>query len=188
VTSVATNRRAVAALLALVAVACSDPMGKGWDWNRMRRQPRYEPYDSSAFFSNGMAMRTPPAGTIAREALLPSEDSAQLTRALERRPAELRRGADRFQVFCAVCHGPAGNGGSVVGDNLSNPKAPSLLGARVRALSPAQIHAVITDGFGRMPAYAPSLSASDRWAVVAYVLELQHASTQPLDSTRGPSP
>jgi mono/diheme cytochrome c family protein len=175
-------RRALLALLAPAAMACSDRIGKGWDWNRMRRQPRYEPYDSSAFFANGMAMRAPPAGTIAREAPLPAEDSAFATRALERRPADLRRGADRFKVYCAVCHGPAGNGGSVVGDNLRGPAPPSLVGARVRSLSAAQLYAVVSDGMGRMPAYGPSLAVPDRWAVVAYVLQLQHGAPLPADT------
>lgn len=180
--------RAVLALLSVTAVACSDSMGKGWDWNRMRRQPRYDPYDTSAFFANGMAMRTPPAGTIAREAFLPADDSAALRRVTERRLSDLRRGAGRFQVFCAVCHGPGGNGVSVVGDNMITPAPTPLLGARARALSAAQLYSVITNGFGRMPAYASALSASDRWAVVAYVLELQHGSASSTDSIRRRAP
>ena len=51
---------------------------------------------------------------------------------------------------------------------------PSLLSASVRALPPATLYQVITDGFGRMPPYAAELPAEQRWAVVAYVRQLQN--------------
>jgi mono/diheme cytochrome c family protein len=151
-------------ILPLVAGACSDRMGEGWDWNRMRTQPRYTPFDSSTFFADGKAMQAPPAGTIARES---GNDGATPG------AATLDDGASRFDIFCAVCHGSSGNGESVVGSNMDPPKPPSLLSPAIRALSDAQLDAVITDGFGHMPSYAAELTPADRRAVIAYLRTLQ---------------
>jgi len=152
--------------------ACSDRVGQGFDWKRMRAQPRYEPFGGSRFFQDGMAMRTPPPGTIPREAVSTSFDTAAVD------TATLSRGANRFQVFCAVCHGVAGNGNSVVGDNMLPIKPPLLTSAPVVRLGATQLYAVITDGFGHMPSYAAQLTPADRWAVVAYVRTLQRGSAR----------
>lgn len=161
----------VRALVLIIALtlgvnACSDRPGQRWDWKRMRSQPRYQPYDASAFFSDGKAMRSPPTGTIPREAV-------SITDTLAPASAALIRGALRFHIYCAVCHGEHGEGSSVVGDNIQPTKPPSLIIAPVRALTSAQLYAVITNGFGHMPSYASQLSVADRWAVVRYVGELQ---------------
>lgn len=172
---------AILAALVAGASACSDRVGSGWDWERMRVQPRYAPYGASAFYPDGKAMQAPPAGAVPREAVARAEtDSADTTllaaTLLAAMPAaQLDRGATRFHIFCAVCHGERGNGVSVVASNMDDPKPPSLLAASIRALSAARLYAVISDGFGQMPSYASELSAADRWAVIAYVRALQRS-------------
>jgi mono/diheme cytochrome c family protein len=82
---------------------------------------------------------------------------------------------------CAACHGAGGFGGSVVAENWwPPPRPPSLHTGRVAELPAGQLFEVVTRGFGRMPSYAPQLSVSDRWAVVAYALALRGRS--PSDS------
>ncbi|HEY2378754.1 MAG TPA: quinol:electron acceptor oxidoreductase subunit ActD [Gemmatimonadaceae bacterium] len=169
--------RPLGLLIALVigANGCSDRMGSGFDWKRMRTQPRYTPFGASAFFPDGKAMRSPPAGTIPRE--------AQMARNMATDSVALRRGANRFAIYCAVCHGERGDSAGVVGDNMQPKKPPSLLDPAIRGLTAEQLYKVITDGFGYMPSYAAELSAPDRWAIVAYVGLLQ---SRPLgaDSSR----
>lgn len=155
--------------------ACADRSSSHWDWERMRSQPRYEPYGTSAYFADGMAMRIPPSGTVPREMETAANDSLAV---MSPSPTMLARGANRFHIFCAVCHGERGDGASIVAHNMDEPKPPSLLTPRARALPPEQLAAIITLGLGRMPPYAAELSGSDRWAVVAYLRELQR---------RGPS-
>jgi mono/diheme cytochrome c family protein len=82
-------------------------------------------------------------------------------------------GQSRFGIYCAVCHGALGDGNSVVATNMVECPPPSLLSANVRALPAATLFQVITDGFGRMPPYAAELPAEQRWAVIAYVRQLQ---------------
>lgn len=166
--------RALVIVIVLVASAnaCSDRVGQGFDWKRMRLQPRYEPFGASHFFQDGMAMRTPPAGTVPREAVTTSFDTAAGDANI------LLRGGNRFQIFCAVCHGVAGDGNSVVGDNMRPTRPPALTSAPIVALSATQLYGVITDGFGHMPSYAAQLIPADRGAVVAYVRMLQHGASR----------
>ena len=148
----------------------------------MRSQPKAGAYGASAVFPDGKVMQAPPAGTIAREDGLDSaaaagldEQGAYLARVpLPQAPALLGRGQSRFLIQCAACHGAGGFGGSVVAENwYPPPRPPSLRTGPAAVLPPGRVYQAVTSGFGRMPSYAPELSAEDRWAVVAYALTLR---------------
>jgi mono/diheme cytochrome c family protein len=134
------------------------------DFERMRVQQRVDPYGTSRGFADGKSMQSPPTGTISREAAAAPVGIAS---------ASVERGADRFGIYCAVCHGVGGFGGSIVASNMGVPRPPSLRSQMVRDQSDAYLFDVATRGKGRMPAYAPQLTPADRWAVVAYVRRLQ---------------
>jgi len=156
---------------------------------RMYDQPKAQAYEASEVFPNGAVLRPPPAGTVAREDVLDRDiglglDSAgkPLARVpLEVTPALLTRGRRRFAIACAACHGPGGFGGSIVAENWLPPRPPSLRSGVAALLPPGMMFQVITNGFGRMPAYAGDLPVPDRWAIVAYVLT--ERGRPPADST-----
>ncbi len=165
-------RRALlaAALLALAGCEVFDPM-----WT----QQKVKTYRENTFWSDGLSMRPPPAGTLAREEVLAPEvatgrgpDGKVLTRIpvpLSR--AFLERGRTRFDVQCAVCHGHLADGQSLVARNMSLRPPPNLL---ARAAQPdGWYFQVMSEGFGLMPSYASVLTAEDRWAIVAYLRALQ---------------
>jgi mono/diheme cytochrome c family protein len=155
-------------LLCAALLACERPAEQGdADLARMIEQPRYDAYEASAFFSDSAALRRPPEGTVPREA----RDTLRLPIAVT--PAMLERGRDRFGIFCAVCHGSAGDGKSIVAANMHDPAPPSLIAGTHAAHGPAHIYDVVTNGSGRMPSYAAELDPEDRWAVVAWVLRLR---------------
>jgi len=84
----------------------------------------------------------------------------------------LERGRERYDIFCAPCHGAAGHGrGMVVRRGFKPP--PSFHDDRLREARPGHFVDVITRGFGAMPDYAAQLPPPDRWAVTAYVRALQ---------------
>jgi mono/diheme cytochrome c family protein len=129
--------------------------------------------------------QAPPPGTITRESAASAPDEPTTSLDSSGAPAIpvpvtaslLARGQNRFGIYCAVCHGATALGGSLVALNMGPPRPPPLRGAFARStLPPAYVHAVITHGLGRMPAYAPQLTAYDRWAVVAYVEHLRAAA------------
>jgi mono/diheme cytochrome c family protein len=170
-----TGRRVAIALIALWSIACSERMGKGFDFKRMRRQARYSAYGANAFYANGSAMRTPPAGTVARESSALDAPPP---------PVDLARGESRFRIYCAVCHGERGDGVSIVGSNMDDPKPPSLITAAARSVTPRVVYEIVTEGGSRMPSFASELSAADRWQVVAYLASLQARAA---DSSRAPT-
>jgi len=167
--------------LAAAALAGCDNGDATPDWSRMITQPKLLPYEPSELFPDQRAMRPLPAGTIPREWIAdpvartgrdargadPGIVPLPITRAL------LERGRARFAIACAVCHGIAGDGDSVVARNMQRRRPPSLHEARLVALTPGALYQVIALGYGVMPSYATLLTPDDRWAVVAYVRALQ---------------
>lgn len=151
------------------------------DLERMLDQNKAEPYEASPFFDDGRAMRSPPEGTVAKEALLGPEALVSGTNSgayVARIPIVLddkimERGQTRFRIFCAACHGALGDGNSQVAENMNLRRPPSLHEARIAALPVGRVYRVVRDGYGLMPSYADQLDTSDRWAVVAYVKALQ---------------
>ncbi len=88
----------------------------------MHDAPRYEAYEASASFADGRASRTPPAGTVARgwlredEALYTGKVDGQLVDAFPFAIAhdDLKRGQERFNIYCSPCHGRLGDGNGMV--------------------------------------------------------------------------
>jgi mono/diheme cytochrome c family protein len=181
------SRRAVALLLAVLLAAAAGCEGTDtgvyWQFERMVRQPRYDPYAHSPLFDDGRTMRPLPAGVVARDA----DDAGPLvvdgavgghyadTIPLPVTPALLALGRRRFETYCAACHGVLGDGDTPVAAQMQLRKPPSLHQARLRDLPPGHLYQIVRAGYGLMPAYGPLLSVHERWAVVGYVRALQHS-------------
>jgi hypothetical protein len=180
------KRRAVVALGVLLAGSEGADTGVHWQFERMLVQPRYEAYRASPFFIDGRAMRTPPPGTVPHDephaatgGRAESSDAATIPLPLSR--ALLERGRRRFDITCATCHGLDGDGESAVGRRMRFREPPSLHSEENRAASAGRLFAVVREGYGLMPSYAPLLSVEDSWAVVAYVRALQLSRGARLD-------
>jgi hypothetical protein len=98
--------------------------------------------------------------------------------------AFLKRGQDRYNIYCTPCHDLTGYGkGMVVRRGFKAP--PSFHIDRLRE-APAGYHFdVITNGFGAMLNYSAQIRVEDRWAIVAYIRALQlsqHATMQDVPS------
>jgi mono/diheme cytochrome c family protein len=167
----------IARILPLVLAAAA--MGCHTD---MYDQPRKEPLEASEFFDDGRASRPLVGGTIARGQLY--QDDAYTTgkhdgRLLEDLPEGvelsmelLRRGQQRFNIFCINCHGAAGEGdGMIVRRGYRRP--PTYHSDRLRGMPIGHFFDVITHGFGVMPDYAEQVPVKDRWAIAAYIRVLQ---------------
>lgn len=161
----------VVVLLALGAGACRQDM---------HDTPRYESYEASAFYADGRASRVAPTGTVARgwlredEALYTGRANGELVAefpfAISQ--ADLRRGRDRYGIYCTPCHGVLGDGqGMVVQRGLR--RAASYHQDRLRDEKVGYFYDVVTNGFGAMQGYAEQIPVRDRWLIVAYVRALQ---------------
>jgi mono/diheme cytochrome c family protein len=143
-------------------------------------QPRVEPQAASAFFYDGSAMRRPVEGTVARGELRDNgpywtgtDDNGFVAQVpLPVTDALRERGHRRFDIYCAACHDKNGNGKGILFERGKVP-TPSFHQDRLRQAPDGYIFLVITNGFGLMPSYAYPIPVADRWAIVAYLRELQ---------------
>ena len=146
----------------------------------MHDQPKYIPLRESAFFTDVRSARPLVEGTVARGHLRDDEllytgkvngaDAAIFPFRVDQ--TVMARGRNRFDIFCAPCHGRTGQGdGMVVLRGYRRP--PSLHLDRLRDAPAGHFFDVITNGFGAMPEYAAQVKAEDRWAIVAYMRALQ---------------
>lgn len=88
-------------------------------------------------------------------------------------PGVLDQGKAKYDIYCAVCHGPAGAGDSQIGAKFMIP-IPPLTSDKVKAFKDGRIFHIITDGQGLMGSYLSQIRhESDRWAIVNYVRTLQ---------------
>ena len=99
----------------------------------------------------------------------------------------MERGRERFDVFCAPCHGLAGAGDGMVAKRAEElqegtwtPPA-SFHSELVRGRADGHLFNTITNGIRNMPAYAPQIPVEDRWAIVAYIRALQRSQGAPLE-------
>jgi len=89
----------------------------------------------------------------------------------------MNRGQERYQIFCAVCHGGTGNGDGLIVRRGFRPP-PTYHSEQMRQAPVGHYFDVITNGWGAMPSYAAQIKTEDRWAIIAYIRALQ-LSQQP---------
>src|SRR6185369_5843091 len=158
----------------------------------MKRQLKLRPQTPNGFFANGLSSQLAPAGTVARgrplqvgdKVVYPFEDSpvfsgrvAGSTNFVEVNPYPitaqlLRRGQERFNIYCSPCHGRQGDGMGIT-KKLGMATVKSLHEPAVVKETDGEIFTVITNGRNTMGPYGPNVPAEDRWAIIAYVRALQ---------------
>ncbi|HEX8298522.1 MAG TPA: cytochrome c [Rubricoccaceae bacterium] len=153
-------------------------------------QQRLEAQEPNAFFADNAAQRQPVAGTVGRGQLQTTgnapfyygrdADGAYVPEVpVEVTPALLERGQERFNIYCSVCHGLAGDGRGIVavgnGGQGYGFAVPSYHTEGLKARPDGYIYDVILNGVNSMPSYGHEMPPSDRWAVVAYVRALQES-------------
>ena len=97
----------------------------------------------------------------------------------------MERGRQRFNIYCAACHGQSGYGDGMVARRAAELQplgqatgwaAPKNYHTDdMRSQPVGQIFNTATNGARSMPAYAKQISVRDRWAIVAYVKALQRS-------------
>jgi mono/diheme cytochrome c family protein len=183
------------------------------EWfNDMAHQPKHQPQHRSEFFHDGSAARSPVKGTVPIGFTLQNRydqtggsnlggtftnlpEYAQTGRIGEfygdgipaaltaDAPKLLKRGQERYDINCAMCHGKAGAGDGVV-KTFGLATVASLLTPPNIEQPDGKIYNTIVHGRGTMGAYGPVITVEDRWAIVAYVRALQKISTGKLDAPK----
>ena len=170
------------AMVALMLAGCEKLARNMYD------QPRYKPMRESPLFPDGTSARSPVPGTVAASAgelagTSSGRQGAELeaTRARDEAAKEnpypvtmalLRHGQERFEIYCAPCHSPVGDGDGMVA-RRGFPHPPSYHIDRLRNAPDRHFYDVMTHGYGIMRPYADRVPPEDRWAIVAYIRALQ---------------
>ncbi|WP_221063855.1 c-type cytochrome [Methylomagnum ishizawai] len=132
----------------------------------MEDQAKFEPYEAAPLFPNGQAARMPVEGTVPHDDPPAEPVQPQVTLAV------LERGRERFDIYCAPCHGRVGDGAGMIVQR-GFPQPPSYHDQSLRQAPDRFYFDVIGQGFGRMFSYANRVAPEDRWAIVAYIRALQ---------------
>jgi mono/diheme cytochrome c family protein len=115
-----------------------------------------------------------PAMMAAQAQAVPAPPAAQAPRTPQVTLAMLRRGQERYNIFCSPCHGRTGDGlGMIVRRGYKQP--PSFHEPRLRSAPADHFVTTMTEGFGVMPSYAEEVAPADRWAIAAYIRALQYS-------------
>lgn len=161
----------------------------------MDQQSYHRAQGSSTFFDDQRAMRLPVEGTVSREMretegpLATGKDGDDW---VARVPLDVdldfvKRGQERFGIFCSPCHGESGRGDGMVARRAEalaegTWTTPSDLTAATTVHRPnGELFDIIGHGIRKMPSYAAQIPVEDRWAIVTYVRALQRSASTSLD-------
>ena len=91
----------------------------------------------------------------------------------------LKRGQERFNIYCSPCHGREADGNGITKKLGVMMTVANLQDPRIVKFADGEIFYVITNGRNTMGAYGPNVPAEDRWAIIAYLraLQLSHLGT-----------
>lgn len=159
----------------------------------MKRQLKLRPQTANGFFANGLSSQLPQPGTIAQEEPLRVGGQAVYsfldlpvntgrvtgaTNFVELNPfpvtgAFLARGQQRFNIYCAPCHGQTGEGNGMPKKIGAMAIVANLHDKRIVELADGDLFNTVSYGKLNMQGYAPQIPVEDRWAVIAYTRALQ---------------
>jgi mono/diheme cytochrome c family protein len=147
----------------------------GCNRDDMYQQSKEQTWDRNKFFNDASTMRPPVPGTVS-----PDDADQPVPQPVAASPVLLERGQNRFNIYCAPCHGRSGDGqGMIVQRGF--PRPPSFHSKKLREAKAEVFYKAITNGYGAMYSYADRVSSADRWAVIAYIRALQRSQNAKAD-------
>jgi mono/diheme cytochrome c family protein len=151
-------------------------------------QPKLRPQTTTKFggFADGASSRPYPLGTVAQKVGFADnstyKDDAYNTGKqgaafVEVNPVPVtselvKRGQDRFNIYCQPCHGAQGDGNGIT-KKLGMTTVANLHDQRIVRLNDGEIFNTISYGKATMMGYAGNVPVGDRWAIVGYLRALQ---------------
>ena len=141
----------------------------------------YETYATApvGVFKNGKEGQLPAIGSVNR-GFEPFEyentpdgyalAKANLESPLDSLAVNSDKGKELYEIYCAICHGAAGDG---KGKLVEREKLLGIPNYKDRDINEGSIFYVETYGLNAMGSYANQMSAHERWLVAGYVLKLK---------------
>ncbi|MGH7923391.1 MAG: c-type cytochrome [Candidatus Binatus sp.] len=172
--------RAGAMLIAVaIAIAAVPVPANCFPWSiDMFRGPEIQPY--------AMAPRVTPADTLPVHGGEPPMSLEQATikmhNPFQPTPENLAQGKEKFDTYCAPCHGVAGQGNGPVAHILAKPPKNLVTGTS-KDLPDGYFYGTIRDGNLAMPSYAEEMTPEQRWQIVMYIRSMQSAASRKVSAS-----
>lgn len=135
----------------------------------------YETYQEGEIFPGNVEAQSPVEGSVSRGWMpYDYEDTnegyasakANLKNPLPYTEANLRNGAELYNIYCAICHGTKGNG---KGHLVTTEKILGVPSYDAREISQGSIYHVMYYGINYMGSYASQTSIEERWQIAQHV-------------------
>ena len=158
----------------------------------MDNQERYDAQEKQYFYSSeDVAKRNPIEGTVPygyykddnsefHYGKSPAGDLVnKVSNVMNVDEEFLKRGQERFNIYCSVCHGYTGEGNGLVPQKEEyNVIVTSLHSNLLDDKVDGYFFDIITNGKNNMASYAHQISPEDRWAIVAYIKALRFSRSE----------
>lgn len=176
-------RRSIFFLFAATLVSCMENSKPNYQYMpNMYETVSYEPYGAYDVFVNQQEAKLPVEGTIPRgwrpytyentpEGYAAAK--ANLQNPLPYTEENLAEGKALYTIYCAVCHGDAGDGKGILVERekiLGIPRYDDV----GRAITEGSVYHVMYYGLNAMGSYASQTSIEERWLIDHYVMFLKN--------------
>ena len=166
--------------VSVLVTSCKDNLNPNYQYMpNMYESIGYETYSESNAFKNGKEGQLPVEGTINRgfdvydypnstagyEAAKASSKSP-----LDSTAVDADKAKELFEIYCAICHGNAGDG---KGKLVTQGKYLGVPSYKDRVITEGSVFHVQQFGINAMGSYANQMSKKERWMVSAYVMKLK---------------
>ena len=163
-----------------MATSCFDKAKPNYQFfPNMYEAVSYETYSEHNVFKGGVEAQVPAKGSIKR-GFVPYEipntpEGYALAKATLKSPLDSLsinqdKAKELYTVYCAICHGDAGDG---KGNLVVKEKFLGVPSYKDREITDGSVFHVITYGLNSMGSHANQLSQEERWQVADYVLKLK---------------
>ena len=172
--------------MTVVVSSCKNDLKPNYQYMpNMYESVAYETYSESDAFAapsgeKGKEGQLPPNGVIKRgyvpyeyantpEALA-TVKAANIKSPLDSTQVDMKKSEELYNIYCAICHGTAGDG---KGNLVTQGKFLGVPSYADRVINQGSINHVINYGLNSMGSYANQLDQQERWMVAAYVMQLK---------------
>jgi len=167
--------------LSALVTSCHDNSKPNYQYMPNMYEPvSYNTYSESSAFKNGKEGQLPAEGSLNRgfevyeyENTTAGYDlaKANLKSPLDSLSTEdMDKAKGLFEIYCAICHGNAGNG---MGKLVTQGKYLGVPNYKDRIITTGSVFHVLKYGINSMGSYANQLNQHERWLVATYVMKLK---------------
>lgn len=143
----------------------------------MYDSPSYETYGEYSIFPDGQSAMKAAEGSIARgEEVYDYPNTmegkraaiAELENPLPFTERNVQAGKKMYDIYCAICHGGAGDGNGTLAQREKMMGIPGFDDAN-RDMSDGNIYHVMYYGLNNMGSYAAQTTYKERWQIIHYI-------------------